>query len=131
MNETPTIFIVDDDTFLLGMYSQKFKKSGYNVESALSPDEALKKLRGGFHPDIFLLDVIMPGMTGLELLETIEKEKLNGTATVIILTNQGEQTDIDKAKSLRVQGYIVKATTIPSEVVEEVTNIYKQHQAKV
>jgi CheY-like chemotaxis protein len=130
MNSTPTIFIVDDDKFLLGMYSTKFKKNGFAVESALSPDEALTKLRGGLHPDIFLMDIIMPGMSGLELLEKAQSENLIGGATVVVLTNQGDQNDIDKAKSLHVQGYIVKATTIPSEVVDEVTKIYKEHQGK-
>ena len=130
MNSTPTIFIVDDDKFLLGMYSTKFKKGGFTVESALSPEEALQKLRGGLRPDVFLMDIIMPGMSGLEMLETAQKEKLLEGATVIVLTNQGDQNDIDKAKSLNVQGYIVKATTIPSEVVDEVTKIYKEHQGK-
>ncbi len=130
MNQNPLIFIVDDDKFLLGMYSLKFKKSGYEVESALSPDDALAKIEGGVKPDIFLLDVIMPGMTGLELLEKLQQKNLIGGATVVILTNQGDQSDIDKAKSLHVQGYIVKATTIPSEVVDEVTKIHKEHKAQ-
>lgn len=130
MNQNPLIFIVDDDKFLLGMYSLKFQKSGYTVESSISPEEALGKLEGGIKPDIFLLDVIMPGMTGLELLEKIQQKNLVGGATVVILTNQGDQSDIDKAKSLHVQGYIVKATTIPSEVVDEVTKIHKEHQVK-
>ncbi len=130
MNPSPTIFIVDDDKFLLGMYSMKFKKSGFTVESALSPDEALQKLHDGVHPDIFLMDIIMPGMSGLELLEKAQSEKLIEGATVVVLTNQGDQNDIDKAKALHVQGYIVKATTIPSEVVAEVEKIYKEHQGK-
>jgi CheY-like chemotaxis protein len=131
MNPAPTILIVDDDKFLMGMYSLKFKKSGFTVESALSPDEALQKLHDGLHPDILLLDVIMPGMSGLDLLEKAQKENLIGNATVVILTNQGDQTDIDKAKSLHVQGYIVKATTIPSEVVDEVTKIHNEHKTKI
>jgi len=131
MNKIPTIFIVDDDKFLLGMYSLKFKKGDFVVESALGSEEALTRLRAGLRPDIFLLDIIMPTMTGLELLEKAKKENMVGNATVVMLTNQGEQSDIDQAKSLGVQGYIVKATTIPSEVVEEVSKIYKEHKAQI
>lgn len=131
MNDTPTIFIVDDDKFLLGMYTMKFKKSGFTVDSALGSEEALTKLRAGLRPDICLFDVIMPGMTGLELIELAQKEKLIENATIVVLTNQGESTDIDHAKALHVHGYIVKATTIPSEVVEEVTKIHKQHTTNV
>lgn len=111
------------------MYSLKFKKSGFNVESALSPAEAMQKLRDGLRPDIFLLDIIMPGESGLDFLAKAQKENLVGNATIVVLTNQGDQTDIDQAKSLHVQGYIVKATTIPSEVVDEVMKIHKGREA--
>ena len=130
MSDTSKILIVDDDKFLMGMYSLKFKKAGFEVVAALSPEEALQKLHDGFHPDIFLMDVIMPGMSGLDLLEQIQKENLIGASTVVILSNQGESTDIDRAKQLHVNGYIVKATTIPSEVVDEVVKIHKAHMAK-
>lgn len=121
------VLIVDDDTFLLNMYSVKFSKYGLDVNTATSGADALSKLHDGLSPDIIILDVIMPGMNGFELLENIRKEKLSPKAVVIILSNQGQSSDIERAKKLGVDGYIVKATTIPSEVLEEVMKIFKNH----
>jgi len=123
------IFIVDDDKFLLSMYAMKFAKSGLEVMTATGSDEALAKFKEGAKPDILILDVIMPGMDGLELLTLLRKDKtLPPETTVVVLTNQGETSDIEKAKNLGVQGYIVKATAIPSEVVEEVMKIFKNNK---
>lgn len=125
------VLIVDDDKFLLGMYSVKFANNNYDVDTAVGSTVALEKLRNGASPDILLLDIIMPHMDGLELLKTIRDEKLVPNATVIMLTNQSQSSDIERAKELRVDGYIVKASTIPSEVMQEVEKIYSaKHGAK-
>ena len=117
------ILILDDDKFLLSMYSNKFKNAGFDIETIANTELALEKIRDGFKPDVLLLDIIMPKMSGLELVEKIKEENLLPEATFVMLTNHSEPADIDKAKKLKVHGYIVKATTIPSEVVEEVTKI--------
>ncbi len=114
------ILIVDDDKFLLNMYSIKFQKEKFDVTTAGDGSEALKRLRDGFVPDAIVLDIVMPVMDGLEFLEKMRGESLAKSATVLILSNQGQSSDIDKAKRLGIDGYIVKATTIPSEVVTEV-----------
>lgn len=119
-----SIMLVDDDKFLIDMYSLKFSKAGFDVKFAMDADEAIKKLHDEPAPDILLLDVIMPGMTGLDLLEHIRKEKLVPNTIVVMLTNQGLANDIERARKYNVNGYIIKATTIPSEVVSEVQNIY-------
>lgn len=124
------VFIVDDDKFLLGMYSLKFSNNGYEVDTTVGSVAALEKLRAGAKPDILLLDIIMPHMDGLELLKTIRDEKLAPGATVVMLTNQSQSSDIERAKDLKVDGYIVKASTIPSEVMQEVQKIYSEKQSK-
>ncbi len=121
MNGTPNkILIVDDDKFLLNMYSIKFQKEKFEVTVASDGFEAYTKLKEGFVPDAIVLDIVMPVMDGLEFLEKIRAEGLAKDATLLILSNQGQSSDIDKAKRLGIDGYIVKATTIPSEVVTEV-----------
>jgi len=125
----PTVFFVDDDTFLLDMYSLKFSKSGYDVKVSTSPDDALKKIREGFSPDILLLDVVMPGMDGIELLGMIRKEKLLPHAVIVMLTNQSAPQDIERAQKFGIDGYITKAATIPSEVLAHVDEIYKRVKA--
>ena len=123
MDNKHTVLIVDDDKFLLEMYKKKFESGGVDADVALGAEEALSKLRDGLAPEVLILDVIMPGMNGLELLEVIRKEKLASTSTVIMLTNESNEETINKAKSLGIQGYIVKATSIPTEVVEKVWEI--------
>ena len=127
MNKKYSILIVDDDKFLLEMYRKKFEHYGIVPELSIGSEDALTKIRGGFTPEVLVLDIIMPTMDGLELLETIRKEKLCPNAIVIMLTNEGEGAKIEKAKTLGAVGYIVKATSIPSEVTEEIIRIADAH----
>lgn len=117
------IIIVDDDNFLLDMYSLKFTERGFDVSAALGSLDLLQKLRSGFTPDIVLLDIVMPSMDGFEVLEVIKKENLAKGATKIILSNRGQKEDIDRGVSLGAKGYIVKATATPTEVVDKVMEI--------
>jgi len=119
-----TILFVDDDKFLLDMYSLKFSKNNYVINTAQSPEDALKLIKDGLDPDILLLDIVMPSMDGLEFLSVLRKENLLKKSVIIMLTNQGLPDDIAKAKKLNVDGYIIKATTVPSEVLSEVQKIY-------
>ncbi|MBU6427188.1 response regulator [Patescibacteria group bacterium] len=117
------IMFVDDDKFLMDMYSTKFSKAGYEVKAADSTETALKILRDSYVPDIMLVDVVMPGMDGLDLVAAVRREKLAPGAIIIMLSNQGASEDIERAKKLGVESYIVKATTIPSDVLKEVEEI--------
>ena len=114
------ILFVDDDRFLLDMYALKFGKAGYDVKTADSADTAMAVLKSGFAPDAVLIDIVMPGTDGLDLVSSIRAARLAQSATIIMLTNQGASDDIARAKKSGVDGYIVKATTIPSEVLAEV-----------
>ncbi len=122
------IFIVDDDTFLIDMYSLKFKQSGYDVTTAVGPEEAFTKLKGGYVPEVMLLDIVMPVMNGFEFIEKIKKENLANGITIIVLSNRGQQSDISKGEELGASGYIVKANSTPSEVVAKVEEILKGKQ---
>src|SRR5262245_16071711 len=123
------ILFVDDDKFLLDMYAVKFQKNGYEVKTAQGSEEALKMVRDGYEPDVFLTDVVMPGIDVIELVSALRKENLIQRAVIIMLTNQGLPDDIGRAKKLNVDGYVIKATTIPSEVLSEVEKIYKNSKA--
>jgi CheY-like chemotaxis protein len=117
------ILLVDDDTFLIDMYAAKFSSSGHSVDTAKSVETALEKLRAGGTYDAILLDMILPDMNGVDLLNAIRTENLLGKAKTIVLSNQGDQTDIDSALKAGANGYIVKAHMIPSEVVTKVVSI--------
>mgnify|MGYP007071632088 CR=1 FL=1 len=123
------ILIVDDDSFLLDMYALKFSQSGFEVTAALGAMPALEKLRGGFVPDIMLTDIVMPVVDGFELLGKMKDEKLAAPAIKIILSNRGQESDIQRGQELGASGYIVKASTTPAEVVAQVGDIVAKKAA--
>lgn len=118
------IFFIDDDKFLLDMYALKFTKAGYEVKTSDSTEVAFRMIKDGYVPDVLLSDIVMPGVDGLDFVGNLRKEKLIPNSVVIMLTNQSSSDDIARAKSLGIDGYIVKATTIPSEVLSEVEKIW-------
>lgn len=124
------ILLIDDDKFLLDMYTIKFKEANFDITPAFSGEEALDKLKEGLKPDLILFDLIMPGLNGIEFLEEVIKNKYAERAALVVLSNQGQKSDIDEAKRLGVDGYIVKANTIPSEVLEQVLEILKRKQSR-
>lgn len=115
------IYLVDDDRFLLDLYAVKFKNAGHEVSVFGGGEELIAALKkeGEKVPDAILLDLIMPGLGGFETLEAIRKDHLANGAKIIILSNQGQDSDIEKAKKLSADGYIIKASAIPSEVLAE------------
>ena len=120
------IYLVDDDRFLLDMYAVKFRAQGHEVTAFTGGKEVLEALRTKPAPDAMLLDVVMPEIDGFEVLGTIRKENLAQTTKVIILSNQGQESDIEKARALGVAGYIIKASAIPSEVYTETISIIEK-----
>lgn len=122
------IFIVDDDSFLLDMYALKFSQGGFEVTTALGALPALEKLRAGYVPEVMLLDIVMPVMDGFEFLEKMKEEKLAQDAIHIVLSNRGQESDIKRGQELGVVGYIVKASTTPSEVITQVSDIIEKNK---
>jgi len=122
-SKKPVVLLVDDDDFLISMYTTKFQNVGFEVAAAGSASAALQKLRDGLMPDVLLVDIVMPAMDGIEFVKRVRAEKLAEKAACIFLTNQGQPSEIERAKEAGTDGYIVKASTIPSEVVAAVTRI--------
>ncbi len=118
-----TLLIVDDDSFLLDMYSVRFTQAGFIVETAMSAAQVLEKLRGGLVPDVMLLDVVMPAVDGFELLEQINAENLIPNTLKIYLSNLSQEQDLARGKALGAASYIVKASSTPSEVLAHVIEV--------
>lgn len=117
------ILIVEDDKFLMDMYAVKFGEYNFDVISSFGGPDALAKLEEGLHPDIIITDVVMPVMDGFEFLAAVKEKKLARGAVIIVLSNLGQKEDIMKGISLGAKGYIVKATSTPTEVVKKVLEI--------
>jgi len=120
------IYLVDDDRFLLDMYAVKFKAAGHDVTAFQSGQAALDAIRKDPAPDALLLDIVMPEIDGFGVLEAVRKENLIPTTKVIVLSNQGQESDIEQATKLGVAGYIIKASAIPSEVFAETISIIEK-----
>lgn len=125
MEKKHSVFIIDDDEFLLDMYSLKFREAGYEVEIAKKGANALDRLREGFNPDVMLLDIVMPEMDGFEVLHEIKEEGLAKNVILVILSNLGQKEDIEKGHDLGADDYLVKAYLTPTEVLEKVEALIK------
>lgn len=117
------ILLVDDDAFLRDMYATKFSELGHVVEVAENSAAALQKLESAQDYDMVLLDMVMPGLSGVELMTTIKEKFTDFKGKCVVLSNQGQQEDIDMATQAGADGYIIKAESIPSDVVKKIEKI--------
>lgn len=117
------ILLVDDDNFLRDMYATKFAQGGHTVEAVDGGAEALLALHKDASYNVVLLDMVMPGMSGIELLEHIRQEFPNLEAKLIVLSNQGQEEDIKEATDAGASAYIIKAESVPSEVLAKVEKV--------
>ncbi len=123
------VLLVDDDAFLRDMYATKFIECGHEVESASDAAEALRLIKDKQY-DIVLLDMVMPGMGGLDLLKGIKQAELKRQTMLVVLSNQSETSDRSAAAELGADGYIVKAESIPSDIVKQVETLYGDKKQK-
>ncbi len=117
-----TVLIVEDDSFLRKLLVEKLKREGFSIKEAASGKEALESVSREI-PMVVLLDLVMPGADGFQVLQELRKEERTKNIPVIVLSNLGEQENIDRAKSLGADDYMVKAHFILDEIVERVSNL--------
>ena len=113
----PKVAIIEDDQAISQMYRFKFEGEGYTVETAHNGKIGLE-LAEHMKPDIILLDIMMPEMTGDVMLGELRKQPWGKDIKVIILTNMGEQEIPPVVKELGVSGVILKADMTPKQVAE-------------
>lgn len=118
------VAIIEDDQTISQMYRFKFEAEGYQVETADNGKRGLELVEH-MKPDIILLDLMMPEMTGDEMLAKLRATSWGKDIKVIILTNMGEQEIPETVKKLGVEAVILKADMTPRQVAE----LVKQHLA--
>ena len=116
------ILIIEDDLFLLEIYSRKFSEANFDITTAIEGESALEVIHKE-KPDIILLDLILPKVDGLEVLRVIKKDKNLNKIPVVVLTNRGEKDLIEKSIKLGAAAYITKIAYTPTEVVSKVISI--------
>jgi len=116
------ILLVEDDKFLRELMTRKLTNEGFDLQEAIDGEEGLKKLET-FKPDIILLDLILPGLDGFEVLERIKDNPQTSSVPVLILSNLGQRDEIEKGLKLGAIDFMVKAHFTPEEIVGKIKSI--------
>jgi len=113
------ILIVEDDKFLRELIAKKLLKEGYEVEEAIDGEDGVRKTKEVM-PDLILLDLILPGIDGFEVLKRIKEDEKTASIPVVILSNLGQKDEIEKGLNLGAVDFLIKAHFTPEEIVEKI-----------
>ena len=122
MADSKKILIVEDEPLLGNLLKQRFEKEGIETILARDGEEALTVLHST-RPDLILLDIILPKISGFELLETMSADPSIEKSPVIITSNLGQDSDVKRGQSLGALEYFVKAKISIEELVEHVKTV--------
>jgi DNA-binding response OmpR family regulator len=118
------VLIVEDDSFLQGLEAKKLKKEGYEIITASTGEEAMKKIN---EPDIsvILLDLILPNFDGFEILKKIRETDSLKKTPVIVFSNLSEDKDMKKAEELGATDYMIKSNFTLDELLTHINKVLK------
>ena len=116
------ILLIEDDRFLRELMNKKLLSMGYDVVSASDGESGLTAIKES-KPDVVLLDLILPGINGFEVLERAKKDPETANVPVIILSNLGQSEDIEKGLKLGAKDFLVKAHFTPQEIIAKLKTI--------
>jgi len=122
--EKKKILIVEDDNFVAEVYFSKLMEMGYEAVLAQNGEEGLEALKKN-KVDLILLDILMPIMDGMEMLEEVKKVEEWRNIPVILLTNVGEKESVQKVREMGVNSYLIKSHFTPAEVIEKIEEAFK------
>jgi DNA-binding response OmpR family regulator len=116
------ILVIEDDKFLRKLLLDRLAEEGYFVDGAIDGEEGLKKAKGEKF-DLILLDLILPGIDGFEVLSSLKSDKSFEKIPVLILSNLGQKEEIEKGLKLGAIDYIIKAHFTLEEIVEKIKKV--------
>jgi len=114
-----TILFIEDDKFLRELVVQKLIKEGYETSEAVDGEEGIKKIKEE-KPDLVLLDLILPGIDGFEVLARMKDDPALAQIPVIILSNLGQKEDVERGLKLGAVDYLIKAHFTPGEIIDKI-----------
>ncbi len=129
MSEKKFILLVEDDEFLAELYANKLQLEGFGVGLAADGEKGLKMIKEK-HPDLVLLDIVLPKMDGFEVLKKMKADKESKEIPVILLTNLSQKDEVKKGLDLGATDYLIKAHFMPSEVIKKIKKhvVIRYHQ---
>lgn len=113
------ILIVEDDKFLRELMVRKLSQENFQITEAIDGEEGVKKIKEVI-PDMVLLDLILPGIDGFEVLAKIKEDSTTASVPVIILSNLGQREDVERGMKLGAIDYLVKAHFTPNEIIDKI-----------
>ena len=123
-NNKPTLLIVEDDLFLADLYKTKLELEGFETLVAYDGEKGLELAKKN-RPALILLDLVLPKLSGFQVLESLKAEADYAAIPVILLTNLSQKVDVEKGLKLGANDYLIKAHFMPSEVVGKIKKILK------
>lgn len=123
-NKQTHILIVEDDLFLAEIYQKKFEMEGFKVSMANDGEKAVTDIKKKM-PDLVLLDILLPKLDGFSVLEAIKSDNASKDIPIILLTNLGQQDDVQRGLEKGAADYLIKTHFKPSEVVDKVRKLLK------
>lgn len=118
------ILLVEDDPFLVDIYSRKLKKAGFEVAVEKDGSKVLGAIQER-KPDLLMLDIVLPEVDGWEILKKLGEDPQFSDLKVMVFSNLGQKAEVEKGLQLGAIKYLIKADYTPSEVVEEVRKLLK------
>lgn len=115
--------VIEDDPFLSSILKARLEKDGFTVIQAFNGEEALTKLHGETLPGLVILDLIMPKMSGFEVLQSISIDPQLNKIPVVVVSNLGQQGDVEKAKGFGAIDYFVKMRMSIDELLVKIKGI--------
>ncbi len=119
---TPRVLLVEDDAFLAGMYVTKLEMEGFHVSLA-NDGKAGLEMAASEHPDVILLDVLLPKVDGFTVLQKLKQDASTTAIPVLMMTNLGSKQDVEKGLHLGATDYLIKAHFLPSEVITKIRTV--------
>jgi DNA-binding response OmpR family regulator len=124
-NTETSLLIVEDDKFLRDLIVNKLSREGFTVHEAVDGETALSLLEG-VTPQVILLDLLLPGIDGFEVLRQLQASKKYSSIPVIVLSNLGQQEDVDMARSLGARDFLIKAQYTPGEIITHIKKVLSE-----
>ena len=116
------ILVAEDDALLSQLLVKRLQEEGFDTRAAFDGAAAISQVQT-WHPDLLLLDILMPVKNGYEVLESIRADNAVASTVVVIVSNLGATEDIERAKSFGVKEFIKKADTTPGAIAQKVKSI--------
>ena len=117
------VLLVEDDPFLIDIYSTKLSESGFEVHLAKDGGDALDSCKK-FKPDVIILDIVLPHTDGWQILKQLKAEEGLKDVKIIILSNLSQKEEVEKGLSLGADKYLIKSDYTPTQVVGEISKFF-------